>query len=95
MRAPKPSLILTCCVLSLFVFAAWVALAQAQSYSVILTILNTTNELNGEIGVVSGDDIEVEFYITDENNELSKQDTLELVNVQDGTVVSEKKRGDT
>jgi hypothetical protein len=63
-----------------------------QEYSVSLTILNTVNE-TGEITVVRGTDIEVEFSVTDPNGKLSKDDKIRLVRLNDGRKIYKKKRG--
>ncbi len=52
----------------------------AQTYSITLNILNTPNE-NGQVVVIAGADIEVEFIIItdDDDNELSSNDIIRLV----------------
>ena len=47
----------------------------ASSYSVTLTVLNTAGS-TGEISIVEGTDVEVEFAINDPVGELSKNDVI-------------------
>ncbi len=65
---------------------------SVQAYSVNLNILNIPGPY-GEIAVVAGTDIEVEFTVDDPDLELSKDDILRLVRVDDGFIIREKKRG--
>ena len=65
---------------------------SVQAYSVHLNILNIPGPY-GEIAVVAGTDIEVEFEVGDPASELSKDDILRLVRVDDGFIIHEKKRG--
>jgi len=68
------------------------SVVHAQAYSVSLTVLNTSNG-TGEIAVVAGTDIEVEFNVEDPNNELSKDDGIRMVRIDNGLKLYEKKRG--
>jgi len=65
---------------------------HAQGYSVTLTVLNTASP-TGEISIVEGTDIEVEFAVTDPVGELSKNDLIRLVRADTGCRIYEKKRG--
>jgi len=76
----------------IFSFLLFPLLAFSQSYTVELSILNPPNE-NGQIVVIAGTDLEVEFLITDEYDELSKDDLIMLVKLETSEVISEKKRG--
>lgn len=59
-----------------------------------LQILNATGA-SGEIIVVEGEGVEVGFnVVTDTNSALDKNDTIELVDLADNSVVAAKKRGD-
>lgn len=69
-------------------FGQAVHIAQAQS--VALNVLNAPT--NGQIVIVSGEVIEVEFIISDETT-LTSKDIIRLRRVDDGTVVTEKSRG--
>ena len=88
-RRLKTGPILVGCILLLFIGTMN---AYAENYSVTLKILNAPNAA-GEITLVSGDDIEVEFLVEDPNNELSKIDLIRLSRVEDGEWVSQKNRG--
>jgi len=65
---------------------------HAQGYSVTLTVLNTASA-TGEISIVEGTDIEVEFAVSDPAGELSKNDLIRLVRADTGCKIYEKKRG--
>jgi hypothetical protein len=70
-----------------------VAGAAYSDPRVELDVLNAINA-NGDILVVEGQDVEVGFMVTvDSAGVLSKKDTIQLVQVSDGTVLSAKKRG--
>lgn len=67
---------------------------QAQDdsgFSVTLQILN--DPTNGAYFVLSGDDIEVSFEVTDPDGLSSKNDQIQLVRVSDEITVYQKKRG--
>jgi len=80
-------------VLACLVFLmAGISAVQAENYSVALNILNTANS-TGEIGIVEGTDVEVEFDVTDPVGELLKNDLIRLVRADTGCKVYEKQRG--
>jgi len=65
--------------------------ANAQEFSVVLQILN--NQTNGDISVIVGEDIEVEFLVTDADSLSDKKDLIRLVRLSDGITVVQKYRG--
>ena len=79
-------------VVILFVFSINITFARAQS-SVTLNILNVANPA-GDIVIVRGNDVEVEFFVTDPAGELSRNDEIRLTRISDGMVVASKKRGE-
>lgn len=76
----------------MFVLLLLPCFAFSQSYTITLNILNTPNE-NGQIVVIAGTDLEVEFIITDEYKELSSNDIIRLVKLSTNEILVEKKRG--
>ncbi len=60
--------------------------------TILLTVLNEANAF-GDVVLVRGDHIEVEFVVEDRLSETRRDDTIRLVRVSDGAVVQEKKRG--
>ncbi len=64
----------------------------ASDYTIDLAILNEANT-SGEIIVVNGDDIEIQFTITDPSGELSKDDRIQLRDLYTDKIIKKKKRG--
>ena len=79
-------------VVSLFLLCTGTSYVQAQGYSVTLNILNTPQP-TGEIAVVSGNNVQVEFIVIDPNGELSSEDRIRLTRVDNGYIIQEVKRG--
>ena len=79
-------------IITLGLLGLWATKAQAQDPTVILTILNSANK-QGQIVLTQGDPIEVEYMVTDPNGELSHSDKIRLIRLDDGKVVSIKRRG--
>lgn len=77
---------------TLMVFGLGVFPFQVQAATVSLNVLNTPNEA-GDIVVVLGEDVEVEFTVVDPGGDLSKNDKIKLVRVDNGEKISSKKRG--
>ncbi|MBC2713951.1 MAG: hypothetical protein HF978_01430 [Desulfobacteraceae bacterium] len=75
------------CLLSIFITTG----AYAEP-TVMLNILNAPNAAD-EIAVVSGEAIEVEFMIIDDDNELSNKDEIHLKRIEDDVIISKKIRG--
>ena len=76
-----------------FLLSSNIILAQAEP-TVTLNILNVANQA-GEIVIVRGNDVEVEFFVTDPAEELSKNDEIRLNRIADGIEVASKKRGES
>ena len=76
----------------LYVFLLLPCFAFSQSYTIALNILNTPNE-NNQVVVIAGDLLEVEFSIADPDNELSQNDILQLIKIDNNEIIAEKKRG--
>ncbi len=87
-RIIKISVLLATILLMLLTANVW----GTSNYSIGLNILNPANSF-GQIVLVAGDTVDVEFSITDPNNELSQNDKIALVNSVTGQVVIDKKRG--
>lgn len=81
-------------IIILALFGMGVTKVQAQGPTVALTILNPPNEL-GQIVLAQGDPVAVEYEITDPLGELSPFDIIRLVRIDNGQVVSLKKRGNS
>ena len=72
----------------------WLVATPALAETIVeLEILNPTDE-NGDIVVIAGEAVEVEFTVV-QNGEgiLTRWDRLQLVNVADGRIISQKWRG--
>lgn len=76
------------------IFGLFLLSIQSKAATVTLGVLNTPNEI-GEIVIVKGDLIEVEFQVDDPNGELSKNDRIRLVRTDNNEVISKKKRGNS
>jgi hypothetical protein len=87
-RIVKMSILLTALLLIVLSANVW----GTSNYSISLNISNPANSF-GQIVLVAGDVVDVEFSITDPNNELLQNDKIALVNSVTGQVVIDKKRG--
>jgi len=81
-----------CPLLTYFFVFLFSIYSWSQNYNVSLTILNPQNE-SGQVVVVAGTAVEIEFQIIDEYNELSKNDLIRLIKIETGEMLSQKKRG--
>lgn len=66
----------------------------AQNYSVELNILNTPNE-NGRVVLIAGEVLNVEYTITDPDNELTRNDIIQLIKVSTDDIIASNNRGNS
>ncbi|MCP4274484.1 MAG: collagen-like protein, partial [Gammaproteobacteria bacterium] len=63
-----------------------------DDYTIELEILNEANT-SGEIIVINGDDIEIQFTVSDPSGELSKDDVIQIRDLYTDKILQKKKRG--
>lgn len=78
------------------VVGALLLLLSGNAFAVITVTLTVDNEVdkNGNISVINGTNVEVSFSVDeDTDNDLNKNDKIELLRVSDDSVVDSTKRG--